>query len=232
MNKPIFLQGFLEQFSVQVHANDILLVKETTTDHRYLDRLNDLLTSVPDPIMRDLVVILRNPFHTFQSEVQARREWWGEGALEITCALFDEWAERSLANMRRLALMACRYDALIVSYERFVRKETAIQELMHALGITMEQAQLEYEKHVNTRDVRGDIGLASKPRPLQADSIERRGIEQQSLLSIINVSNYFEDIKAIEGALLSLAQQPLSRAHHCSLLIDALNKKRNYRQQC
>jgi hypothetical protein len=86
----------------------------------------------------------------------------------------------------------------------------------------LEPSQFEYEKHLNRKSVRGDVGLASAPRPLGSDSLDKRTLERDSLLAIIQTSGYFDRMKSIEDALLSLERQSLLRAHRSSHVLDVI----------
>ncbi|MEI9986927.1 MAG: hypothetical protein WDN69_29460 [Aliidongia sp.] len=55
-----------------------MLLKETSTDLRYLDRVAELLRDAEAPAARDLIILMRDPVPIFLSEMQARQEWWGK----------------------------------------------------------------------------------------------------------------------------------------------------------
>lgn len=177
IRQPMDYAGFVRNFVPAGKPGSVLLVKETATDLHYLSRVEELLDTAPPAVDPHLIVILRNPFHVFLSEVQARREWWGAGDLQLDGATFSRWASRTLKSFRVMARMALDRDALLVSYERFTRDPHAVASLTRALGLEPEPAQAEFEKHLDRAAVRGDNRVAREPNAISDRSVEHRAAE-------------------------------------------------------
>ncbi len=222
ITRPTTLSDFLEDFKVNTGARDVLVVKETATDLHYIRRMTELIDSVPPPIARESIIIFRDPFHVFLSEVQARREWWGHTGLQVSADVFDKWAQRTLQAMPILREMAKRHDAILLSYERFISDPQMLPRLMAEVGLDLEPPQLNYEAHVDTRAVRGDIGLEKNPRPLSSESITRRDAEMQEMLNLVSGTTHFPAIASLQDAVSELAELGVARAHALKHFVSAL----------
>jgi hypothetical protein len=189
------LQEFIDQAAPKFGSRDVLLVKETTTYPRFIQNLAFLLGSAAESCAVNLIVLIRTPLHVFTSEVQARREWWGEKGIEVNKEEFGLWAEKTIRNLRLLDQVAERFDALLVSYDAIVMRQELIGTLMKELNLALEPQQLEYERHVNKKLVRGDIGLASNPKPITEESISRRREEMAVVRELIEAHPFFPVIQ-------------------------------------
>ena len=173
----IGIDRFFTEFPTAMHAKEILLVKETGTQLAFLDRTAELLRSVAPPIERDLILLLRNPFHAFLSMLEARKKWWG-GIHEVSADVFQSWARNNLTALARLLQMGLTFNALVVSYERLVKeKEQVVPALMRQLGLEFEDRQLDFEKYVDKRQVRGDITIAVDPGAISDQRVTQRALE-------------------------------------------------------
>jgi Sulfotransferase family len=192
---------FLNVFSVDMASKSILFLKETATHIDYIDKVLDLLRSVPIAIQTNLVYLLRNPLHVFLSEFEARKTWWGENDLELTLEVFDRWAERTLTSLRRMFRAGAELNPLLVSYEALVTdKETIVKRLTERLGIRFEAAQLNFEKTVHKLDVRGDPKLGNNPMGINADSIRQRQRQISDIEHIVAESRYRDMLAAVGEA--------------------------------
>jgi SAM-dependent methyltransferase len=173
----IGIGDFFKEFRTEMGAKDILLVKETATQIAFLDRTADLLHSTAPPLAADLVVLLRNPFHSFLSMLEARKKWWG-GAHDLSAENFQKWAQHNLAALSRLLQMAQEFNAVILSYEALVAdKERVVPQLMQQLGMQFQERQLNFEKFIDKRQVRGDITLATSPSSISDERTRDRAAE-------------------------------------------------------
>lgn len=162
-------------------GRDVLLVKETSTLDPFLDRMDELLATTPPEVARELVVLVRNPFHIFLSLVQARRDWWGAPETQADAETFMRWARRSRRNLKRLGTLARTHDALVVPYEKLTSKPQAPRFLSRTLGLRFEDEQLAFDQTVDKKTIRGDIGLSKAPRPLSDASTDRREAEFEAI---------------------------------------------------
>jgi SAM-dependent methyltransferase len=190
-----------------------LLIKETTTRLEYLRNLTTLLDSVPYPVQEDLVVINRNLQHVFLSEVQGRRDWWGESSLAVTQPVFDEWAKRSLQSLQMLMSVALERNAWMIRYDALTADPAIVGGILESWQLGFESAQFEFHKSLDMRQVRGDQSIVRVPRPISAASGLRRESELQSIESQIAGSPFRERIEVIGAILDSLPG--LARAGDC-----------------
>jgi SAM-dependent methyltransferase len=185
------LGEFMEVFKVDLGGKTNLVVKETATQLEYVDNLSDLLASVVAPLRTELVVLLRNPIHVFLSEVQARKDWWGEKDIQISIQVFDRWADRTVLALKKLLDAAVRHDAVMISYEFLVAsKDLAVARLMGELGLRFEEIQLNFEQHFDKSQVRGDVNLATNPIGISRSSVERRQREAADMATLLEGSRF------------------------------------------
>ncbi len=189
------LQEFIDQAKPKLGNRDVLLVKETTTHARFLQNLEFLLGSAAESCAVNLIILIRTPLHVFTSEVQARREWWGHENVQVSKEEFGLWAEKTLRNLRLLDRVADCFNALLVSYEAICLRPDLIGTLMKELNLSLEPPQLEYERHVDRKLVRGDIGLASNPKPISKESMSRRQEEIAAVRDLIETHPLFPAIQ-------------------------------------
>ena len=205
------LAEFLDQAHPKLENRDVLLVKETTTHPRFLQNLEFLLASAAESCVLNLIVLIRTPLHVFTSEVQARREWWGEKGLQVSREEFGLWAEKTLRNVKMLDRIAERFNALLVSYDALVVRQDLVGILMDELNISLEPQQLEYERHVDQRLVRGDIGLASNPRPISKESMVRRDEEIFSIRGLIESHPLFAAVQRQSDVVAAIEHKGIIR---------------------
>ena len=173
---------FVARFAAEPPAGkDVLLVKETSTDDAFIERIDELLRTTPSAVDRRLLVLARNPFHVFLSSVQARRDWWGAPDTVADADTFTRWVRRNRRHLKRLGELSRAHDALVVSYDRLTTQPNMPHRLTQALGIAFEQGQLTCDRKVDPEAIRGDVGLSQAPRPLSDASVEKRQAEFQAI---------------------------------------------------
>jgi hypothetical protein len=188
------IDGFVRHFAPEMEGKTTLLIKETSTRRDYPEALGDVLETVRPPLKRRLIVPLRNPFHVFLSEYEARRKWHGDADLALSAMVFDQWAEKTLRSMKLIAQMARRFGALFLSYECFVEKLPVRMALMAELGLTYEPAQHAYERHVRRGALRGDRSICKNPGPISVEPRERRTLEAAQVQPVISSANRYMEI--------------------------------------
>jgi hypothetical protein len=191
------IDGFVRRFAPALNGKTTLLIKETSTRPNYPEALGDVLETVRPPLKRRLIVPLRNPFHVFLSECEARRKWHGHADLALSAMVFDQWAERTLRSMKLIAQMARRFGALFLSYECFVEKPPVRVALMSELGLPYEPVQDAYERHVRRRGLRGDRSISKNPAPISIEPVERRTVEATQVEPVISSANRYTEILRI-----------------------------------
>lgn len=214
---------FVDSFVPMGKSGSVLLVKETATHLHYVRRVAEILDTVPSGIDRHSIVILRNPFHVFLSEVQARREWWGAEDLEINADTFSRWAQRMLESCHVIAGLAADHDSLLLSYDAFSRDSDGVALLTRAIGLVPESVQGEFERHLDRSVVRGDIRVSSEPRPISPRSVDYRDRE---LANVVDLFANAPEFGAIEQLALAFSSLPsLSSAGQRLDIIAAMRRR-------
>jgi hypothetical protein len=198
------INGFMRRFAPALDGKNVLLIKETFTQPCYVEALGAVLKTARPPLARRLVVTLRNPFHVFLSQFEARRKWWGHTDLVLSPLQFDDWANKTLRRMRFIVRMARRFDALFVSYERFVEDPNVRRALMAELRLSYEPAQDFYQRYLRTENVRGDERVREQPQPISDEPVKRRTLEVGKIQPIIASAKRYPEI--VQLAQLTLAR--------------------------
>lgn len=195
-------EQFVERFNVRVSDNQhVLFVKETAVDLLYVHAIDCLLSDASVHHDVKLIWLWRDPVHTFLSEVQARKQWWGSPDLEVNEETFTLWAVRSLRAYRRLITLAVRHPTLSVHYGTFVEKPgETLKVIMNFLGLEFIPAQLEYFKHSGNQPIRGDLNVANNPQLISSRSSELRAAEAERIIGIISPAKYYEKVEAANAA--------------------------------
>ncbi len=205
----IGIPQFVDVIGLDYKEEQLLFVKETATDLTYLEAIDFLLTDSENTGYKTrLIWLFRDPMHTFLSEVQARKEWWGETDLEATSDTFDKWAERSLNALRNIIEICQKYPTLCVEYEFFVSAPSeTLQKVMAFLDLSFEETQLAYFKSMNKHEVKGDNNVRENPKAISNDSSIKRAAELETIRKVISKSKYFKQIEALckAGGTLSTA---------------------------
>lgn len=203
------LGRLLEDYGVKTADRPALVVKETCAKFEYVKLMRDLLEDARPPRERSLLVILRNPLHCFLSEVQGRREWWDEPDLQITPQLFDRWGERTVRGLTRTFDLLDDVGGMCVSYSGLVRHPDHLTTILGEVGVTVTGDEETFYERMDTTKVRGDISLATNPRPMSTESEERRGDELAAMIERVEPSEWFETVQelvvAIDQMSLSVA---------------------------
>lgn len=205
---------FFDQFPTEMKGKDMLLVKETGTRLSFLDRTADLLRSVAPPLVPDLIVLLRNPFHVFLSMLEAQKKWWG-GAHDLSVENFEAWARHNLAALARLLQMAQEFNAVIVSYENLVaNKEQLVPMLMQQLGIPFQDRQLNFEKYIDKRQVRGDVTLATSPFSISDERVKDRTDELAQVWERIRDAEQYDRVDEVARIISTMQEIGAARFHN------------------
>jgi SAM-dependent methyltransferase len=148
-------------------AGKILFVKETAAGQGAIPGLRKLYESAPFPVEKHMLLLLRQPEHTFLSEIERRKEWWKEN-VSVNAATFDEWVKKSRMALRLMLDFGVSSHGTVVLLEDFAaRPAELLAELAQRMGIALEREQLEYEKHMDKGRVRGDINVSKTPGKIE-----------------------------------------------------------------
>lgn len=177
-----------------------LFVKETAVDVRYIDFMGRLHDSVASTLPCSVLLLLRRPAHTFVSEIERRNEWWGD-RVSLDEEHFGLWCDRSREAMRGMLSLVRRSQGSVVCYERLAENPGAtLGKLSAGVGFEVEARQLEFERHLDTRKVRGDLNVARRPERISAESVRHRA-ETESLVEALARRSPYRDWFAAISAM-------------------------------
>jgi hypothetical protein len=199
------IERLIEDYQVNTAGRPWLVVKETCAKFEYVALMRQILEDAQPPLHRSLLVILRNPLHCFLSEVQGRREWWDEPDLQISAQLFDKWGERTIRGLKRTFDLLHDVGGMCVSYAALVRQPDQLTAMLNGLGVTVTGNEARFYERMDTAKVRGDISLATNPRPLSTESEERREEEVTALIEEVKSSEWFDPVQQLVTAIDELS---------------------------
>jgi hypothetical protein len=190
------LPRFLADYRVPPGSR-ALLVKETCKSWQMIDRIDQLLDSVEAPVGRHCILILRNPFHCLLSELQGRREWWGERDLVLNHAEFDIWAEKTLTGLVRMLSVIIRTRGTCISYAQLSRNPQLVRAVTEAAGLEYVAEQLSFHEHINPKMIHGDPSLIHNPRPIGAGSETKREEELLRVRELVAGAQFYPAVERI-----------------------------------
>jgi hypothetical protein len=191
------LDRFARDCQLESAGRSALVIKETSTKFEYIDLMRQVFESAESRLDRRLLVTLRNPLHCFLSEVQARREWWGDPDLEISTPLFDNWAKRTIRSLKRMLDLLQDVGGFCVSYSRLVRSPDELTGILESVGVTASGDEPTFYERFEPSVVHGDISLATNPRPLSTASEKHRTEELETVIEKLSPSERFDSLKEI-----------------------------------
>lgn len=192
----ICLHSFYNVLPGTYEANKcILLVKETATRPWYIQRMKRLLDSADSVCSKKFIVLLRNPFHVYMSEIEAKVKWWGFPEAAISAKTFDVWAGGSIHSIFRMLALAERYNGLLASYEGIMANpNNSIVQLMDYLEVSLDERQFNFQHHMDMSKVRGDPKMIDSSSGVDASRQVARDDQFKQIEPIISKSKYYSDI--------------------------------------
>ncbi|MDP2226571.1 MAG: methyltransferase domain-containing protein, partial [Moraxellaceae bacterium] len=168
------LPRLLGKSGITSPAGRYLFVKETSADPAYIRNMRRLLEQSPLPVDRTLLMLCRRPAHCFLSEIERRGQWWND-PVSLDSEQFVLWCGKTRRTLAALVGLVRSADGTLICYESLVEQpESMLRRLGRLVGFDPEPAQLEYEKHLDTSKVRGDINVGTRPEPISTESVMRR----------------------------------------------------------
>jgi SAM-dependent methyltransferase len=198
-------------------AGKMLFVKETSAFEGSIPGLRKLYESTPFPVDKHMLMLLRQPEHTFLSEIERRKEWWKDD-VSVNAATFDNWAEKAKLAIRLMLDFGLASNGTVLLLEDFAAQPAKLLlELAQRIGFNVEPEQLQYEKHLDKRRVRGDINVSKNPGKIDiAVAISRveklPGIEE--LISVSPHASWFNAFRSLyanihnRGGIMSIREIP------------------------
>ena len=180
-------------------SGKLLFVKETTAFQGSIPGLQKLFESAPFPVEKHMLMLLRQPEHTFLSEIERRKEWWHED-VTVNAATFDEWAEKSKRSLRLMLDFGYVSSGIVVTLEDFAaRPAELLAELAQRIGFVVEREQLEYERHLDKRRVRGDLNVSKNPSKIDFAYTVSRTEKAAAIDELIKESSYADWFAAFQS---------------------------------
>ncbi len=202
------IANFYDVFPHDYEANkSVLLVKETSTKPAYVQRMKRLFDSADSSCSKKFIVLLRDPFHIYLSEIEARVKWWGVSEALISTATFDAWAVRSLRSVFRMLSLAEHCNGLLISYEYITANpRDAVGQLMEYVEIPLDEKQFDYHLHMNKSKVRGDPKMIDSPSGVSTDRQIARDAQFNKIEQQISSSKYYRDVCLLRGYVERLTE--------------------------
>ena len=178
----------------------VLVIKETTLDPAYPTNLLRVLEEALPPFSRHLLLLLRNPFHCFLSEIEGRQKWWGEADLKPDIEAFERWAERTLQSYRQMLHLGTKAPSSFVFYESCVSNPVpTFGRVMERIGLRFTPDQLSITTNSDLRRVRGDVSLVENARDVSDASVEKRAAGLERLRGSLARSPLFRRIEQVSA---------------------------------
>lgn len=155
------------------------------------------------------VWIFRDPIHCLLSKLEGARKWWGYPDARLTRETLARHLVESAESIAAFRALAKRVDTTLVQYDALVEHPAAtLRTLMGRIGETFEPSQLDYhEAGPQPNRVMGDVGLATKPRPVSRAAADRRAREaagHSALIEQVLADSAFDWIRAESKRLAAL----------------------------
>jgi SAM-dependent methyltransferase len=183
-------------------AEKMLFVKETAAFSGSIPGLRKLYESAPFPVDKHMLMLLRMPEHIFLSEIERRKEWWKED-VSVNAATFDNWAVKSKLALRLMFDFGMASNGTLLLLEDFAaRPMEVLTQLAQRIGFSVEREQLEYEKHVDKRRVRGDLNVSGTPSKIDLGFATTRTEKVATIDRLISASAHaawFGAFRALYG---------------------------------
>ena len=185
-------------------AGKTLFVKETAARAVHIDYLRKLHESAPFPVEKYMILLLRQPERTFLSEIERRVEWWNDTVV-LNAVSFEKWCEKTKDSLRRMLEFGSSARGIAVVLEDVAAQPEAIlPQLCARIGLRVEREQLEYEKHLDKRRVRGDLNVSNKPEKIDVAMTLSRSDKISSVEQLLSGSRYFEWFSAFRALHASI----------------------------
>ncbi len=198
-------------------SGKLLFVKETAASQAYIGNLRALFESAPYPVEKYMLLALRKPEHIFFSEIERRAEWWND-KISVSRASFDNWADKSRASLRMMISFGLSADGIAIVLEQFARRPVEVlADLGSHMGLAVERQQLEYEKHLDLRRVRGDVNVGKVPAPIDLSKAMFRQEKTDAINEFLTDSGHAAWFKAFQefyqlavdkGGVMSISALP------------------------
>ena len=215
------LRPIIRDIALEARLGDLsrkfLFVKETTTRLEYIENIKSLLKDAPPVVERYLLVAIRRPDQTFLSEVARRGEWWND-KVTVGPEAFANWLQKSRLALRVIINFALEANGVAISLGEFAsRPKAVLDQLSVYTGIPVESAQIEYEKHLNLKIVRGDRIVQETPMPINIDSVNFRDERRTQVLEYLkdtdekiwfSAFDRFYDLICEYGGVLNIRKTP------------------------
>jgi hypothetical protein len=188
-------------------SGKMLFVKETSAFEGSIPGLRKLFEATPFPVDKYMLMLLRQPEHTFLSEIERRKEWWKDD-VSVNAATFDGWAQKSSLALRLMLDFGFACNGTVIVLEDFAAQPAKLLgQLAQRIGFAVEREQLEYEKYVDKRRVRGDINVSENPSKIAVASAVSRIDKLPGIDELINASPHAKWFAAFRSLYAAIHEQ-------------------------
>ncbi len=172
-------EDLVARFGLRVNrTSTCFVIKETSVDFKGLHWLQRFLRHNAKDYRVRVVWPLRSYRHTYLSFVEGAREWWGHEDMQVDVESYDKWVQRADKATGLIHSIYQEFQGAVFSYESLSADlPSVLPLLMDALGLSFNERQLDYRKHMAQDQVRGDRGVAENPRPVSDSSTQARETE-------------------------------------------------------
>jgi len=215
------LKPTINEMARLAHKRDlggkILFIKETGTRPIFVSNLRKLVEDAPETVEKHVLVVLRRPVQTFLSEVARRGEWWDD-KVELGPETLKKWVNKSRTSLRSILHFAKDFNGLIISLGAFAsHPKVVLEDLSRRVGFEVEDVQLEYEKHLDRKIVRGDKNVESNPTSIDIHKVDFRDADDEKVRNFnveildkkwIDAVDAFYDFVSKAGGVLQFSDIP------------------------
>jgi hypothetical protein len=164
--------------------------KEVSERPEGLHWAKELLTRFHAQVPVKVLLIVRDPVHTYLSRVEGARKWWGYPDAQPTEKRFVAYVNGMVKSYQLFDEMLTAFGGLVFSYKGLVETpEQVLPELMGYLGVTYQPEQMEYFKLKRPKGlIKGDYDVATEPKPISTASLANRQREAEEFLGSIGMN--------------------------------------------
>lgn len=163
--------------------------KEVSERPEGLHWAKELLTRFHAHVPVKVLLIVRDPVHTYLSRAEGARKWWGYPDALPNEKRFVNNLNVNIKSYELFDELISAFGGLVFSYKGLVETlDLVLPELMSYLGVGYQPEQQEYFKLKRPKGlIKGDRDVASDPKPISTASLENRTREAEEFLASITL---------------------------------------------
>jgi hypothetical protein len=154
----------------------IIGFKETFGEEECFEWVETVLDCIEIPVK--VIVICRDVAEAYLSNVAGHRKYWGNPDRKADLNEFADGLSHWSRVFIRMNELRSRYGGALVSYKKLVLDPRAtLTKLASVLHIPFDDAQLNFHEIVDEREIMGDMGLQTNPKPPDPEIYQARAQE-------------------------------------------------------